>query len=216
MISIIIPASNEENYLKDTIKSIKSQDFKHYEIIVVCDGCTDNTEKIAKKLANKVILIPPPRKGSGNAKDKGAKEAKYNKLVFLDADTHPTKGTLKAISTTLNKKNTYGTCKIKPSNTKPKHRLMMYIKNLYPFPFSNGIIFCTKKEFKKTKGFGKVHKGEDGSLVKQLDKNNKFTLINKYVISSSRRFENRGYLKVGLYWIKECIKPSKNKYSIIR
>jgi len=53
MISIIIPACNEEKYLLDTIKSIKSQSFKDFEIIVVCDGCTDNTPLIAKKHSDK-------------------------------------------------------------------------------------------------------------------------------------------------------------------
>ena len=43
MISIIIPAYNEEKYLKKTIESISEQTYKDYEIIVVANGCTDNT-----------------------------------------------------------------------------------------------------------------------------------------------------------------------------
>ena len=46
--SIIIPANNEEKYIEKTINSIKEQSFKDYEIIVVANGCTDNTAEIVK------------------------------------------------------------------------------------------------------------------------------------------------------------------------
>ena len=57
MISVIIPAYNEEKYIEKTLKSIKKQNFKHYETIVVCNGCTDNTKDIAKRYADKVLVI---------------------------------------------------------------------------------------------------------------------------------------------------------------
>ena len=62
MISIIIPACNEENYIKDSLDSISMQDYKDYEIIVVCNGCTDKTEAIAKKYTKKVFNLLNCRK----------------------------------------------------------------------------------------------------------------------------------------------------------
>ena len=215
MISIIIPACNEENYIVETINSIKSQNYKNHEIIVVCDGCTDNTEKIVKNLVDKMLVLKE-RKGPAVAKNVGAKLAKGEKLVFLDADTKLAENTLEAISKTLDKKNFYGTCKIKPSRNKFKHKLMMFIKNLYPFPFTNGIIFCHKEEFNKVNGFASLKKGEDGNLVRKLKKENKFILLKTPVISSTRRFDKKGYLKVCFYWIKEYIKPSNEDYELIR
>ena len=214
MLSIIIPACNEELYLEETIKSIKSQAYSKYEIIVVCDGCTDSTNYIAKRLADKIVIIKE-RKGPAIAKNEGVKISKATKLVFLDADTKLTKNTLEEISKVLDK-NYYGTCKIKPSNNKLKHRIMMSLKNLYPFPFTNGIIFCNKELFKKVNGFGDVKKGEDGRFVRKLSKNNKFVLLNTHVINSTRRFDKLGYIKVGLYWTKEYLKPSNKDYSVIR
>ncbi len=214
MISIIIPACNEENYLEATINSIKSQNFKDYEIIVVCDGCTDNTDKMAEKLADKVVILKE-RKGPATAKNEGVKLSKYNKLIFLDADTKITFGVLEEVSNALNKKF-YGTCKIKPDSNKLKHRIMMAIKNLYPLPFTNGIVFCTKEVFSKVGGFSDLKKGEDGNFVKKLNKENEFLLLKTPVISSTRRFDNKGYLKVMLYWIKEYIKPTNKDYEVIR
>ena len=213
MISIIIPAYNEENYLEETIKSIKYQNFIH-EIIVVCDGCTDKTLELAKEYANKFILLKD-RNGPAIAKNEGAKLSKYNKLVFLDADTKLTENTLKEISEALDK-NLFGTCKIKPSNKDIKHSVMMYIKNLDPFPFTNGIFFCTKEAFQKTGGFPGVKKGEERSLLKKISKEYKFKLLKTPVISSTRRFDKKGYLKVMLYWIKEYLKPSDEDYEVIR
>lgn len=214
MISVIIPACNEEKYLKDTINSVKSQNYKNFEIIVVCDGCTDDTEKIANKLTNKVIVLKE-RKGPATAKNEGLKLAKYKKLVFLDADTKLTQNTLKTISEAIDKK-LYGTCKIKPSNNKIKHKIMMSFKNLCPIPFTNGIIFCSKDVFTKVNGFDNIKKGEDGHFVRKLSKYNKFVLLNNYIISSTRRFDKKGYLKVMLYWIKEYIKPTNKDYEVIR
>lgn len=214
MISIIIPACNEENYLKDAINSIKSQNFKDCEIIVVCDGCTDKTLDIAKNHADKFVLLKE-RKGPATAKNEGVKLAKHNKLIFLDADTKLTEGTLEEISKALDK-NLFGTCKIKPSNNKTKHKLMMNLKNLYPLPFTNAILFCTKEAFEKAGCFSSVKKGEEKILLKKLSKEYNFVLLNTPVISSTRRFDKKGYFKVMIYWIKEYLKPSDEDYDVIR
>ena len=46
--SIIIPAHNAGSTIGKTLESVRSQDFKDYEVIVVCDSCEDNTEEVAK------------------------------------------------------------------------------------------------------------------------------------------------------------------------
>lgn len=47
--SVIIPAYNVQNYVKKAINSVLEQDFKNYELIVVNDASTDDTEKIVKE-----------------------------------------------------------------------------------------------------------------------------------------------------------------------
>ncbi len=118
MLSIIIPACNEEKYLENTINAIKTQNKTNCEIIVVCDGCNDKTPEIAKKLAHKSLILKK-RKGPSIAKNEGAKIAKGKQLIFLDADTIITKGVLNRIEEILNlEKDIVGTCLIKPSNKK--------------------------------------------------------------------------------------------------
>lgn len=58
-ISVIIPAHNEEKYIKRCIDSIKKADSVfpgNTEIIVVCNRCTDNTENIARENGAKTLI----------------------------------------------------------------------------------------------------------------------------------------------------------------
>jgi glycosyltransferase involved in cell wall biosynthesis len=84
-ISVIIPAFNEEKFLGNCLLSLKEQDFKDFEIIVVDNNSTDKTGEIAKKLG--AILVFEKNQGIAFARNKGAKIAKGEILVFTDADT---------------------------------------------------------------------------------------------------------------------------------
>ena len=44
--SIIVPVFNVEKYLKKCLDSIVNQTYSHYEVIIVCDKCTDDSEEI--------------------------------------------------------------------------------------------------------------------------------------------------------------------------
>ncbi|ADP77864.1 glycosyl transferase family 2 [Methanothermus fervidus DSM 2088] len=81
---IIIPAYNEEKSIGKIVKEC----LKYGEVLVVDDGSTDNTSKIAKKYGAKVIKHEK-NKGKGAALKTGIKAAlkeKYDTLIFLDAD----------------------------------------------------------------------------------------------------------------------------------
>jgi glycosyltransferase involved in cell wall biosynthesis len=82
MLSIIIPALNEEKYLSLLLDSIKKQSFKNYEIIVADAGSKDKTLEIARSYGCKIIKGGLPAKG----RNEGAKIAKKDLFLFLDAD----------------------------------------------------------------------------------------------------------------------------------
>jgi len=87
MISIVIPALNEEKYLPDCLKSLRNQDYKgEYEIIVVDNGSTDDTASIAHKFGAQVI--PCLRNQSVfYARQVGADAASGDIIAQADADT---------------------------------------------------------------------------------------------------------------------------------
>jgi cellulose synthase/poly-beta-1,6-N-acetylglucosamine synthase-like glycosyltransferase len=85
MISVIIPARNEEKNLPELLESLKNQTYKKkFEIIVVDGKSKDRTREIAKSYGCRVIV--QKKLGISNARNVGWKKAKGNVLIFLEAD----------------------------------------------------------------------------------------------------------------------------------
>jgi glycosyltransferase involved in cell wall biosynthesis len=82
MISIIVPAYNEGKRIEDTLRRIQKVPGKK-EIIVIDDGSKDDTAKRARKHAR--VLRHKTNQGKGEAMRTGAKAAKGDTLVFIDA-----------------------------------------------------------------------------------------------------------------------------------
>jgi glycosyltransferase involved in cell wall biosynthesis len=83
-VTIIIPAHNEEEGIADAINGIKRLNVG-YEIIVVDDGSTDNTYKLASETGVKIIRHPY-NKGYGAALKTGIRNAEADVVLFMDAD----------------------------------------------------------------------------------------------------------------------------------
>ena len=86
LISVIIPAFNAEKYLEEALTSINQQNYNPLEIIVIDDGSTDNTAKIAKDFSEQVKYIYQENSGPATARNTGIKMAEGDYISFLDAD----------------------------------------------------------------------------------------------------------------------------------
>ena len=101
-ISVIIPAHNEEKYIKRCIDSIKAADSVfpgNTEIIVVCNRCTDRTESIAAE--NGAVTIINEDRCIAKVRNAGIEAAKGRIIVTIDADNRMTKNTLREIYSLL-------------------------------------------------------------------------------------------------------------------
>jgi glycosyltransferase involved in cell wall biosynthesis len=85
-ISVIIPAYNASAYIEPTILSILGQTRPADEIVVVDDGSTDDTAKIAAGVSDKVVVVRQKNGGQGSARQRGAEATNAELLLFLDAD----------------------------------------------------------------------------------------------------------------------------------
>lgn len=90
-ISIIIPAYNCEKFIERCIYSLINQKLKNYEIIIVNDGSSDNTEKICKKIIEKniekkIILYNKKNNGVASSRNFGIQKAKGKWITFVDSD----------------------------------------------------------------------------------------------------------------------------------
>lgn len=92
MISIIIPVYNGEKTIINTVKSIESQTYRDFEVVIVNDGSRDNTRSVFEKflesfkVENNYYFINQENKGAPAARNRGFKESRGEYLFFCDAD----------------------------------------------------------------------------------------------------------------------------------
>mgnify|MGYP004521610419 FL=1 len=87
--SIVIPAYNVAVYLENCLKSILDQSYDNYEIIIVNDGSTDKTGKVADNLADQyeqITVIHQSNGGASKARNTGMKNVTGDYVLFLDGD----------------------------------------------------------------------------------------------------------------------------------
>jgi glycosyltransferase involved in cell wall biosynthesis len=82
--SVIIPAHNSAEFIRNGLNSIKKQTFKDYELIVVCDSCRDNTAEIAMGYADKTLIREFGC--DGLARNAGIEAAEGEWILFMDDD----------------------------------------------------------------------------------------------------------------------------------
>lgn len=203
MLSIIIPAYNEEKYLPGLLECIKNQSYKNYEVIVADANSKDKTKQIAKRHGCRIVKGGMPAVGRNN----GAKAAKGDVLLFLDADVQFGREFLKNAVNEFKKRNLdVAGLSVHPSSRSLVHMIFFGIFNLWIFatqffyPNASGSgIFCRKRLHKKIKGFDeRIKLSEDMDYVKRCGKFGKFRIIKSAKsFVSMRRFEKEGKFKVG-------------------
>ncbi len=226
-ISVIIPAYNEEKYIRQTLHSLKNQTFQDYEIIIVANGCTDKTEEIIKKrLSDRLNLFSLPQAHVSRARNYGAENAKGEIFLFLDADTILEINSLQEINSTFKNGFTVATTKVKPDNSQFKYKAAMLIKNWYNqtglYKGCSGALICRRDDFFKVDGYDKnLIVKEHKKLTDKLSVIGKYTVVNTYVTTSMRRLENWGILKSSLFWMQKWFEDKigdlrKSKYEEVR
>ena len=91
MVSIVVPIYNVDKYLAKCLDSLVNQTLKDIEIILVNDGSTDNSGKIAKEYSEKyknVYYYEKKNGGLSDARNYGMKHAKGDYIAFIDSDDY--------------------------------------------------------------------------------------------------------------------------------
>lgn len=182
MISVVIPAYNEQSVIKDCIESLLKQKKVEFEIIVVDDGSTDDTVSIARFLestSRNIRVFEQKHKGPGYARNEGVLKAKGSILVFVDCDmtfdplflhdlTEPiiqnkTKGTFTLHEYVENWNNVWARCWNYNQNIESKRRIDKQ------FSMASPVFRAIKtEEFKKGGGFSLTGYTDDWSLSRKL------------------------------------------------
>ena len=100
LFSIVIPVYNNIKYFPDCIKSILSQDFTDFEIILVDDGSTDGSEKLCDEYAkaDNITAYHIGNKGVSYARNKGIEQSRGEYIWFVDSDDTIEQGSLSVLA----------------------------------------------------------------------------------------------------------------------
>ncbi|MBI5464989.1 glycosyltransferase family 2 protein [Candidatus Gottesmanbacteria bacterium] len=232
LVSVVIPAYNEEKYLPKTLESLKDQahsDFD-YEVIVVDSQSRDKTTEVAQRYGAQVLSIP--KKTPAFARQKGVEQAKGEIIICLDADTLAPKDLLRTVIFEFKKDpnlvgltgiiDGWGGALWQNFLYKWVNALFAKLNYFLGRPGFQGQSFAFRKEaFLKIGGFRtELHTGEDFDLGIRMAKIGKVKfLLKTFGVSSLRRTKeglsktvSRGFLSyLRVVWRLPFGKPQEKK-----
>jgi glycosyltransferase involved in cell wall biosynthesis len=230
MISVVIPTLNEGDYLEKTLRALKDQTYQDFEVIVSDSNSNDNTQDVAKRHGARVVVSE--RKGPAHGRNEGAKAAKGDILVFIDADTTPSPNLLSSVDRTLKTRKEVigGTCQFYPAEGKIYDWFIYMMTNAAAraliasgTPQDPGYCFFYRKEvFKKLHGFREdLALNETHDLAIRSKNYGKFMYLKVPVFTSLRRWRKAGYLNTlkmylgsTIYYMRTGQTPS-DKYKFV-
>ena len=215
MISVIVPAFNEEAWLPATLQTIRAaadhlraRSGVGVEVIVVDNNSTDGTAAVARDLD--ATVVHEPVQSIGRARNAGARQATGDVLVFIDADVLVPRTLLEAIHATMSDPRCIGGGV--DTEQRPRHLLVRLHLRAWRLlaaltPMVQGATqFCRRSAFEQVGGYGEdVWMGEDTDFYRDLRRlagrtGGRVRLIRSpRVRPSSRRFDQWPLWKI-LIW----------------
>jgi glycosyltransferase involved in cell wall biosynthesis len=86
LVSVIIPTYNSSRFLTEAVSSVLAQTFSDFEILVIDDGSTDETQDVMRQYGSPVRCIHQQNSGVAVARNRGITESRGRYVAFLDAD----------------------------------------------------------------------------------------------------------------------------------
>lgn len=200
MISVIVPALNEELLIEGALTRVLAME-GDFEVIVVDNGSSDRTGSIAARWA-KTITSPP---GRGPAMNAGAACSKGDILLFLHVDTRLPSGAFPAIEEVLGDSGVVGGCfsiAFEPDDW--RSRLVASLYGLFSragFFYGDSAIFVRRSTFESLNGFKPLPLMEDFDLCLRLRKMGRTARLPLRVVSSARRWQKQGFLRMVLIYL---------------
>lgn len=210
MLSIIIPALNEEKFLPNLIASIRKQDFSDYEIIVSDANSDDRTREVATEMGARVVV--DKRRHPSFQRNTGAKAAQGDILLFLDADSVLPEGFLAKTAAEFEDRHLgtagfyldFGSRKIIYHFCSWGYNFFAWLRQ-YWHPISVGAGIISRKDvFERINGFDEtLFVAEDYDYCDRASRAAKFRILKTVKLPYSiRRMEKEGSLKVLFKWLK--------------
>jgi len=226
-LTVILPCYNSEKYISQSIKSILNQTFKHFKLIIINDGSTDNTLKIIKSFKDKRIKLINNKgnKGLIYSLNRGISHANSIYLARMDGDDICEISRFKDQINFLNKHSAVHVIgsainlidkngsKIR-TTTYPLDDYLIKWKMLFSCPIAHPSVMMRSSIFKKVKGYNYKYKlAEDYYLWSRLFLEDKKFYNLKYPLLNLRKHGANVTEKNLVFHINQSLKISKNLIS---
>ena len=200
MISVIICAYNEEQFIAGTVKEIWHKDTGSHisEILVVDGGSTDCTAMEATRAGAKVLQSP--KRGRAAQMNFGASHAIGEIFYFLHADSHPPDGFSTDILEAVANNYACGCYQLKfdYNHWFLKANAWFTRFGLSAFHYGDQSLFVTRTVFIRSGGFCEKHiVMEDYEFLKRIRSIGRFNVLGKFVVTSARK-----YLANGIFYLQ--------------
>ena len=202
-ISVIIPTLNEAYSLGATLRALtRLEHGRRVEVIVADGGSTDATREIAEGHGVRVVSAA---RGRGAQMHAGATAARGDVLWFLHADTVPSPDAAARMldALRLDRGIVGGNFTISFDGTRRAARFLTW---LYPqlrklgLCYGDSAIFVRARVYRELGGFKPFPIFEDLDLVGRLRKRGRLVHLRAQVVTSSRRFEGRSFIRTFARW----------------
>ncbi len=210
LLSIIIPALNEEKYLPKLLGSIRAQSFTDYEIIVADAHSSDRTREIVRLFHGRVVDGGLPSVG----RNAGARVARGKFFLFLDADVILPKRTMLArlVAEFERRKLDIATCLLRPLTKNVIDHALHAAYNIYTVAIQKLVphipgffIFVRRTTHEKIGGFDEtLDFAEDHEYARRAVRNGKAQfgfLLASLAYVSPRRFDRDGRLSIAVKYM---------------
>ncbi|MCH7664534.1 MAG: TIGR04283 family arsenosugar biosynthesis glycosyltransferase [Acidobacteria bacterium] len=199
-IAVVIPTLNEASALASNLPEIVAAS---EEVLVSDGGSEDLTRQIAANCGARVVSGPP---GRGPQLNRGARAARGDGLLFLHADTVLPEGAVRSVANALANGSVGGGFQIRFASSRPIYRLGSSIVNLrthwFQSPLGDQAQFVSRTAFEELGGFPDWPILEDLEFMRRLKRLGKVTILEPPVVTSTRRFEDRGITRtIAFNWL---------------
>jgi glycosyltransferase involved in cell wall biosynthesis len=163
---------------------------ERFEIVVASDGSTDRTEEIAEQLADRTVRVE--HRQIAATRNAGARAARGDLLVFVDADTTVHRELIGAAVQAVRQGAVGGGCTARFDGPTPLWgRLAPVLANAYVrlFRVAYGcFLFCTREAFEAVGGFDtSLYVTEEITMSRALRRQGRFVVLPQKVVTSGRK-----------------------------
>jgi len=204
-LSVIIPALNEAVALPLLLNDLRPLDGPDIEFLVIDGGSTDGTEAAAQAGGARVLSSPP---GRGRQLRLGATASRGDWLLFLHADSRLGADAIAALRGALDRPRPFTAAVFRFAIDLPRgwkafiERGQAFRERLLGLPYGDQGLLVRREAFEAVGGYPDLPILEDVALVKKLRRRHTIERLPAALVTSGRRYRQRGVLRT---WLEHTV-----------